>query len=237
MTLALEHDFLLKQVFFGIYRPGQGIFHPESWMAAKELQPFHRDVVRAEKLLEEAGWTDSDGDGVRDKKMDGRVVPFRFTLSCPNAGTGPRVAEQLQADLKSIGVECDIRLVEWVTFTRALTERKLDAYLMSMGTGVDPDTARNLWHSDAIEKGRNDVGYSNPRVDELLDRGRLELDRAKRAEIYAEVDRLIYRDQPITILLYQPTLWAFSKALRGYHPSPKGFYGYAPGFFAIWKKK
>jgi len=234
MTLALDHDFLLKQAFFGIYRPGEGIFHPESWMAAKDLKPFHRDAERAEKLLEEAGWTDSDGDGVRDKLVDGKRIALRFVLSCPNAGTGPKVAEQLQTDLKSIGVECDVQLSDFGAFSSALEQHRLQAYLMSMGTGVDPETARSLWRTGAE---RNQVGYSNPRVDELFDKGRQEFDQEKRARIYAEIDRLIYEDQPVTLLLYQPTLWAFSKSLRGYRPSPKGFYGYAPGFYSIWKKK
>jgi peptide/nickel transport system substrate-binding protein len=101
---------------------------------------------------------------------------------------------------------------------------------------VDPDTIRNLWHTDAIKNGRNYVGYSNPRVDKLLEKGSQELDRAKRAAIYAEIDRILYEDHPLTVLFYQSTLWAFSKSLRGYRVSPKGVHGLAPGFYSIWKK-
>ena len=93
------------------------------------------------------------------------------------------------------------------------------------------------WHTESITNGRNFAGYSNPRVDELFDKGRLVFDRDERAKIYAEIDRLIYGDQPFTILLYQPSLWAFSRAVRGYRPSPKGFSGTMPGFHSIWKKK
>jgi peptide/nickel transport system substrate-binding protein len=237
MSLALDHEFILEKMFFGIYRPGVGIFHPDSWMAAKGLEPVRKDLGRAEELLDEAGWKDSDGDGIRDKAIDGKVVPFRFRLSCPNAGSGPRVVEQFEDDLRLVGVDCRANLIEWNAFQEALQNRELEAFAMAMGAGVDPDTARNLWTTKAIEEGRNQVGFSDPKVDALLEEGRREHDPQKRAAIYAQVDRIIYEDQPVSILLYQPTLWAFSKSFRGYHPSPKGFYGFAPGFFSIWKAK
>lgn len=237
MALTLDHDFLLKGLFQGIYRPGQGIFHPDSPWADTTLEPLHRDLDEAEKLLDQAGWQDSDGDGIRDKMVDGKRVPFRFTVSCPKAGSGPKVAEQLQADLKAIGVDCIVQLPDPSAFFSAVRQRKVQAYLLAMGTGVDPDTVRNLFHTGAIEDGRNETGYSNPEVDRLLDAGRRELDRDERRRIYARVDHLIHEDQPLTVLLYQPTLWAFSESLRGYRPSPKGFYGYSPGFHSIWKKR
>lgn len=237
MTLAFDHDFLLKEMFYGIYRAGVGIFHPDSWMAAKGLGPVHKDLARAEKLLDEAGWKDSDGDGIRDKTIDGKKVDLGFKLSCPNAGSGPRVVKQFQDDLRLVGVDCRADLIEWNAFQEALANRQLQAFAMAMGAGVDPDTARNLWTTKAIEEGRNQVGFSDPRIDALLEEGRRELDQAKRAAIYAQVDRIIYEEQPISILLYQPTLWGFAKSVRGYRPSPKGFFGVAPGFQSIWKAR
>ena len=237
MTCALDHDFIVNDMFHGLYRAGEGIFHPDSWMAAKGLKPFLQDRDRAEELLDQAGWKDSDNDGIRDKSIDGKTVPFQFTLTVPNAGTGPKVAEQIQVQLQQIGVRCNIQLIDWVSFNPALNSRAVQAYIMGFSTGTDPDTMRSLWETKAIKDGRNYAGYSNPQVDELFQKGRREPDVAKRALIYAEIDRLIYEDQPVTILPYKATLWGFSKSIRGYHPSPKGFYGYSPGFFSVWKKK
>ena len=237
MAYAFEHEFLLQDMYFGLYRAEEGIFHPDSWMACKELKPFHRDPDKAEQLLDEAGWKDTDGDGIRDKLIDGKTVPFHFTVSVPNAGSGPKVAELLRADLEKIGVKCDVLLIGWVEFDARLRERKHQAYMMALTTGIDPDTAKNLWETKAIQDGRNYVGYSNPAVDELFQKGRREFDPGKRAAIYAEIDRLIYEDHPVTMLFCKPTLWGFSKSIRGYRPSPRGFYGYSPGFFSMWKKK
>lgn len=236
MALSLDHEYLRDKVLYGIYQPGKGVFPPGSWMAAEGLEPRRRDAARAAALLEEAGWVDSDGDGIRDKALeDGRRVPFRFTLSIPDAGTGPKVARQLAADLETLGVKCEVQLMDYVAFQRALEERRVQAFIMGWGHSVDPDSSWNLWHSEAIERGRNYTGYANPRVDELFEKGRLEFDPAKRAEIYREIDRRIYEDQPVTVLVYQPALWAFSKSVRGYRPSLKGFFGHSPGFQSLWK--
>jgi peptide/nickel transport system substrate-binding protein len=237
MTLAFDHEHLLRDVLQGIYRSGEGIYHPDSWMAAKDLKPFRRDIDEAESLLDEAGWTDRDGDGTREKTIDGRTVPFRFTLSCPAGGTGPKVAQLLWMNLREIGVDCEVKLVEWVAFNKDIAERRAQAFLMTMGTGLDPDLSSNQWTTKAQTTGRNYIGYSNPAVDALFEAGRREFAREKRAPIYAEIDRRIHADDPITILLYQPSLWCFSKSLRGFRPSPKGFYGYLPGFHALWRKK
>jgi peptide/nickel transport system substrate-binding protein len=109
--------------------------------------------------------------------------------------------------------------------------------MQAMGTGTDPDTARNLWLTSSYAEGRNSTGYSNPRVDELFDQARREPDRDKRAALYAQIDSLIYEDHPMTMLFYTPTLWGFSTSLRGYTHSPRGFANVQPGFRAWWKVK
>jgi peptide/nickel transport system substrate-binding protein len=238
MTYAFDHDHCLKSLFFGLYRPGAGIFHPDSPFAAKGLEPFRQDLDRAEELLDEAGWVDGDGDGIRDKLIDGRRVPFRFTLAVPAAGTGDKVGAILQSSLAKIGVRCDIQLMEPAQFFESCLNHKVQAFVLAWGVGVDPDPIRNIWKSEEYEKGgRNYVGYSNPRVDELIEMGALEHDPEKRAGIYAEIDRLIYEDHAYTILFYRPTLFAFNKSLRGVQCSPRGVFNHQPGFLSLWKKK
>jgi peptide/nickel transport system substrate-binding protein len=237
MALALDHEFLMKDILYGIYRQGRGIFHPDAWMAAKGLEPMKQNLDEAERLLEEAGWKDTDGDGVRDRVVDGGRVPFRFSLSCPAGGSGPKIAEQLQSDLEKIGVKCEVKLIQWIPFQKELEDREAQAFMMVLTTGTDPDTLTNFWTTGAFKDGRNIVGYSNPRVDALFEQGRREFDRAKRAAIYAEIERILHADHPWTILLYQPTFWGFSKDIRGYRHSPRGFYNFRPGFLSIWKKK
>jgi peptide/nickel transport system substrate-binding protein len=234
---AIDHDFLLKDFFHGLYEGGLGPFHPEAPQADRTLKPLRRDMDLADRLLSEAGWTDSDEDGVRDKLVDGVRTPFRFKLSVPTAGTGPDVAQLVQADLKKIGVAAEIELLEWVAFQRKTQRREVQAGMQALGAAADGDALRNIFETAAIEKGRNSTGYSNPAVDRLFDEARRELDPAKRNALYARIDRQLFEDQPMTVLLYPPAMWAFSKSLRGYRPSPRGLYSTSPGFLSLWKKK
>lgn len=237
LALALDYKFILDELYFGLCRPGVGVFHPDSWMASKDLQPIQRDLDLAEELLEQAGWKDSNGDGVLDKMIDGKLVPFEFTVSYPNAGTAVKVAEQMVPSLEKIGVRCRLELVDQARYMSQLKERKYQCFLMMWSTGTDPDTSKNLWTTAAIEGGRNYVGFSHPRVDELFAQGQKELDRAKRAVIYQEIGRILDEQHPVTVLFYQPTLWAYAKSIRGFHGSPRGFYRHSPGFFSVWKQK
>ena len=69
-------------ICYGLYQPCQGPFHPTNWAFPKNPpEPYQQDLDKAEDLLDEAGWTDSDGDGIRDKEINGRIVPFEFTLN------------------------------------------------------------------------------------------------------------------------------------------------------------
>lgn len=234
---ALDYRFLLEEVYSSVCSPGRGVFHPNSRWSSAGLKPLHMDLDRSEELLAEAGWKDTDRDGVLDKMVNGKKVPFEFQLDCPRAGSGPKVAEHLKANLKKIGIRCQLKLADFGTFTRHVKARKAQAFMMAWGTGADPDPMKNIYSTAAIEKGRNYQGYSNSRVDELFEKGRYEFDPAERSNIYQEIDRLIYEDHPVTVIMYQPTLWGFSKSIRGYRHSPRGFYSYQPGFFSIWKKK
>jgi peptide/nickel transport system substrate-binding protein len=237
MTHALDHRFLLEEVYLGVSPPGTGIFHPDSRWACPDLKPYEMDLDRAEELLSEAGWKDTDGDGVLDKTIDGKKIPFEFELDCPRAGSGAKVGENLQSSLRKIGVRCHVNLLDWGTFTKKVRAHKSQALIMGWSSGTDPDLNKNVFSTEAIKDGRNYVGYSNPKVDELFAKGRLEFDQEKRPKLYQQMDRLIYEDHPFTIVMYQPTLWGFSKSIRGYRHSPRGFYGHMPGFFSMWKKK
>lgn len=237
LALAFDHDWMLNELYHGLCRPGAGIFHPDSWMAARGIKPFRRDLVEARRLLTEAGWQDSDGDGTLDRTVDGKLVRFEFEVAVPSAGTGIKVAELMGSSYQRIGVRCTAKSLDPARFVEGVRQRQFLAYLMAWSTGTDPGTASNLWTTKAIDGGRNYSGFSNARVDQLFEEGARERDPDRRARIYAEIDQIIHDEQPVTVLFYQPTLWAFSKDFRGYRHSPRGFYRHSPGVFAIWKLK
>ena len=235
MSYAFDHDQMLEKLCYGLYKPCVGNFPEGSWMASKKkLAPYKQDLDRAEALLDEAGWIDHDNDGVRDKEIDGRLVPFEFSMLVNNQPLRVKIATLLKENLDQVGVRLNVRPLEATVLQQLTQDKKFQAYFGGWGSGIDPDTSENIWATGA---GRNFISYSNPEVDRLFVEGRRELDRAKRAEKYARIQEILYEDQPYTWLYMRNSFYGFSKTLRGYVFSPRGPYNYSPGFGSIWKPR
>ena len=232
MTYAMDYDELLNTICRGLYLQGRGTFHPTSWMFPKNApEPVKQDLDKAEELLDEAGWVDSDGDGVRDKEIDGRLVPFEFQLMTSQTETGIQAATLMKECLEKIGVAVNVKPTEFVVMQDKLLKHQFDACLGGWGAGTDPDMQSNIYGTGSQ---RNYGQYSSKVVDELFVQGRRELDREKRAEIYGRIHMQLWEDQPVTWLFYRPALFGFNKQLRGYNFGALGPFKYSPGFGSLY---
>jgi peptide/nickel transport system substrate-binding protein len=233
MSWAYDYHELLHTICHDLYQPCQGTFHPASWMFPKPgPEPYHQDLDKAEDLLDDAGWTDSDGDGIRDHQIDGRRVPFEFTLYTQQTETGIQVATLMKESLGKIGVVCNVKPTEFTVLQQLDQDHKFDASFGGWGSGTDPSTTLNIFGTDQM---RNYGNYSNKRVDELFEQGLHEFDRQKRAAIYGEIHNLLWQDQPYTWLFHRNGFYAFSKKLRGYNFSPIDPFLFDPGMSSIYK--
>jgi peptide/nickel transport system substrate-binding protein len=235
MSYAFDHDRMLEKICLGLYQPCAGNFPSGSWMAGpKKLEPYKQDLDRAEALLDEAGWTDHDNDGIRDKDLDGRLVPFEFTLLVNQQPFRIAICTLLKENLEQIGVIANVRPVEVTALQEMMQKKTFQACFSGWGSGTDPDSSENIWKTGEM---RNYCGYSNPEVDRLFAEGRRELDRSRRAEKYARIQEILYEDQPYTWLFWRNSFYGFSKSLRGYVFSPRGPYHYSPGAGSLWKPR
>ncbi len=232
MAHAMNYEELIDDLCFGLFPRATGIFHPDSWMHPKNSAPLIEfDLDKAEDLLDAAGWVDSDGDGVRDKEINGELVPFEFTLLVATKPDRIAIANLLRENLENIGVECRVSPMEAAVFFERHFKKEFQSALMALGTGTDPFTNKNIYGTG---EDRNCGSYSNPEVDRLLAEGQVEFDQAKRAEIYGQIHKLIYEDQPCMFLYNRSSFYGFNKRLRGYRISPRGPFHYGPGFSSIW---
>jgi peptide/nickel transport system substrate-binding protein len=178
------------------------------------------DVTGAKLLLREAGWTDEDSDGVLEK--DGREFYIKIAT---NQGNQVRedTAAIIQKQWEKIGVKADIQVVAWAAFLdQFVTRKNFQVIIMGWTIPADPDPY-SVWHSDSITAGGvNFISYSNCRVDELIEKGRMEFDISKRAAIYKQVHRLIYEDFPYTFLFFPYATPAINKRFKGIKPAPAG---------------
>lgn len=158
------------------------------------------DVKKAKELLAQAGWKDSDKDGVLDKTVNGKKVDFKFTLIHANKDN-EKYWTMYKEDLKKAGVDMEIKYLEWNSFLKLLDEGNFDAVSLAWGGGsVEPDP-KQIWHSSsAVSGGSNFINYKNAEVDKLIEQGRLESDKKKRVALLKKAFAKIADDAPYVFL-------------------------------------
>lgn len=234
LALAFDHEELIQKLRLGIDQPSSGMFNAASpWSPPNFNAKFQqRNLEKAEELLEAADWIDHDGDGIRDREVDGKMIKFEFTLQTSNRPDRIAICNLLKENLGQIGIEVNVRPLEFTVMSENMRTHAFQAAFGGWGTGTDPDTTDNIFGTN---KDRNYGNYSNPEVDRLYEVGRREFDNAKRLEVYRQIHRELYEDQPYMWLYYQNAYYAFNKEMRGYVFSPRGPFNYGPGFSSIWK--
>jgi len=174
----------------------------------RAIEPLAFDPDEARRLLGEAGWEDSDGNGILDRSVDGEKKEFRFELLVTSRLMAYQSAlfKSMIEDLKSVGIVMDLRALEWGARLALINDRRFDAYNLAKSTDPLFQDYYSMWHSSqAGNKGNNRVGYVNPRVDEILETARVAFDDAKRYGLMREMHRILHEDQPMTGL-YTPAV-------------------------------
>ncbi|MCB9897218.1 MAG: hypothetical protein H6825_04360 [Planctomycetes bacterium] len=190
-----------------------------------EIVPLAYDPDAAMDALTDAGWYDRDGDGIVDK--DGQDLVIEILMPSGNKAS-EKFLQALQTSYAEIGVKVEIQAIEWATLLERLLARDFDAVNMAW-TLPDPESDPfQIWHGSegAFEKrSSNHYGLQDAICDDLIERGRREMDDAKRAEIWHQLYARIYDLQPYLFGWTVPRKLAFSKKLRGVK-----LYKYEPGF-------
>ncbi len=207
LTLAIDRNDIVDHIYWGLGQISNGVFPPQMWYCNPDVKPLPYDPEEARKLLAEAGWKDTDGDGILDK--DG--VPFHFKLIY-NIENNQRksIAEVTQQQLRKLGIQVEIASYEWSAFLERVNKRNYEACVLGWSLSLDPDPYQ-IWHSSEREKGFNFVNYENPEVDKLIELQRTELDQNRRKVYLFKIHQLIYNDQPYTFLIVPESCTALHK--------------------------
>jgi len=220
ITYAINRQEIIDGVLLGLGQISTGPFPPTSWAYNETVPIYEHNPEKAKELLYKCGWQDRDGDGILDK--DGR--PFSFTLTT-NQGNKMRelCATIIQSNLKQVGIQVKIRILEWASFIHQYIDKKnFDAVILGWSLSRDPDQY-SIWHSSQIKEGQyNFVSYSNPEIDSLLVEGRRTFDMEKRKEIYHRIHTILAEEQPYTFLYVADALPVVHKRFHGIEVAPAG---------------
>jgi len=203
---ALSHsvpiDQIIETVFLGLAIPCNGPFQMGSPGNDKSIQPLKFDLELAGKLLDEAGWVDSDMDGLRDKVVNGTKVDASYTMMMfSESPSFQRIGTIVQENQRKIGVKVILEPTKWSLMLQRLQKKEFGATMLgwSMSWQQDP---YQIWHGSqaSAPDSSNAISYRNPEVDRLIDALRIEINEAKQVELYHQIHRLIFQDQPYTFL-------------------------------------
>lgn len=205
MSHAVDRQLIIDKIFFGMGIPIQSHVFYKSQYVDSTLPSIPFDLEKSKQLLAEAGWKDTDGDGVLDKIIDGQKVDFKFTFTNNNNPTRRQVALVIIDALKQIGIQADIQDYEWSVFLDKIKKHDFDAAIGAWQLSVGPEDPYQIWHSSQSDgEGSNYVSFKNERSDELIELNRITFDEEERKKILNEWQQIIYKDQPYTFL-WTPT--------------------------------
>lgn len=242
MTLAINREAFINKILKGHALPCTGPFFPGGGDSSPNVTPLPYDPKTASRLLDEAGWKDTNGNGIRDKAG----VEFEFEcIYAQEARDYQRFLEFFQQDLKKVGVSMNLRPVEWSVFLKRTDTHKFDAFLSGYAFGDDPNPYP-MYHSSMSEllpsgygKGENDVSYRNPDLDKLLEQQLLATDPAERQKVLWKIHEIINEDQPYTFLVVQKNMAALNCRFQNVDMSTKGYglFSFYPAVLDWWVPK
>lgn len=226
VRVALSHlvdrKRIIRDVYYDLVRPVSGPFFVDSRANDPSIEPYEFDVEKAKKMLADAGWKDTDGDGVLDK--DGK--PFVFTVIYANSSTtDQKLLPILKEDFARAGVKLEILSLEWSVMLERIDKRQFDAVRLAWRMSVSNDPYQ-LWHSDnlKIEASSNFISFANPEADRLIMEIRTCFDLDKRTELYHRFHRLIHEEEPYLFLVSPYDLFVINKRYRNVVEYPLGIY-------------
>lgn len=213
INLAFDKPSYIKAVFEGSASAANGPYPPNTWSYAKDLPAYPHDLSKAKALLAEAGLKDGFKTTIWTRPSG--------SLLNPNPSLG---AQLLQADLAKVGIQAEIRVIEWGELIRRAKAGEHDLLFMGWaGDNGDPDNFLTPQFSCAsVQSGLNFARYCNAELDKLIADGKTHADLAERTSFYEKAQRII-REQALWLPLAHPTAFALTRAnVEGYQVNPFG---------------
>lgn len=174
-----------------------------------DLKDYEYDPATANKILDDAGYKDVDGDGIRE--MPDGTHPLNFRMNWPSdSTTGARMAELLNDMWKQVGIGTQLQAVDPDALTAACCPAfDFDIILWGWGSDPDPSALLAVMTTNEIPSGSSETGYSNPDYDTLYEQQSVELDKDKRTQMVKQMQQIVHDDVVYIIPFYEQTVQAY----------------------------
>ena len=187
--------------------------HPSQKHYNGNIKPWGYDLDKARKLLDEAGWKDTDGDGYRDKMINGEKVKLNLDFKIPAGNKGREdMGLFIQEDLKKVGISMTITAREGSVYQQDLDKRDFEmSYIAYTMDPVMSDPKQQWSTTEASAGGSNMCGYGTEASDKLVDAVRSEMNEEKRIALYKQLQQTIHDDIPCVFMFIPVNRQAISK--------------------------
>lgn len=220
LTMLVDREKILKEVYFGLAKIVTGPFFSEGRYNDSSIRPWPYDPAQARKQLAEAGWRDTDGDGILEK--DGRKFTFTM-LQIASHPIQQRMMPMLKEFFAAGGIDMKIQNVEWSVYLQRLDQRSYEACSLGWASPFEPDLYQVFHSSQAdVPGGSNFVYFKDAAADRLIEELRSTFDPARRVKLSHELCRIFHEEQPYTFLFAPYSLTALSKRYRNVRVFPVG---------------
>ena len=206
---ALAHlidvDKIIDKIALGYGTRAVGPIHPaKKKQYNNNIKPYEYNPEKAKALLAEAGWSDTDGDGVLDNTINGEKIKFEMSYLY-NQGNDSRKAVGLmfQEEARKIGITVNVVSQDWSIFLEHTKQHDFDMYYGAWISTPIPNDHKQIYHTSSYNGGSNYTGFGNDETDALIDAIRVEIDEDKRAELNYKFQEILH-DECSYIYLYNP---------------------------------
>lgn len=199
ISYAVDRDQIVKTVFFNVAAPSNGPIPPPSWAYDPNFKPYTRDLAKAKAKLAEGG------------KPDG----FTFKVEVSAGSTqNLQLAQLVHDQLKEVGINMEIVQLEFSKILDDLDKKQYSAAQVGWSGRIDPDG--NIYNQFKTGAPLNNCAYTNPKVDELLDKARVATDQNERKAAYQEAQKLILDDAGYLFMYHTVATQATSPKVQGF---------------------
>ena len=174
------------------------------------------DLEKAADLLAKAGWEDTDGDDILDKKINGTLVKLRLKYNYNrNNSVRKGIGQLLKENLATIGVRMDLYPIDFSMLLQNASNRDYEIIALAWVNSPGSDDLKNVWHSSSDTKnGGNRVGFGTAKTDKLIDQILMTLDDNERHELYLEFQERVAAEYPYAFLVVPNQLVIIRKGFK-----------------------
>lgn len=216
MSYAIDRESIVKNVLFGCGAAAIGPYMPGMAWTNENLKGYPYNPEKAKQLLAEAGWKDSDGDGI----VDQNGKPMKITLmTYPQRPGLPPMAEAVQAQFKNVGIDLKTEIMDSTAMSEVAAKGKWDMKMSAFATAMIPSPS---YHLNILYYSKNNkvIGYNNPEVDMLIDQCMVVDDQQEKYDLSKRVQEILEDEEPVIPIAYYGVAVAMKSKVNNFVFNP-----------------